>query len=82
MIEKNFDLTDCLADLTTDPKATTKVLRYIDKQHGPKNKIVLHNEIGQLINTKLSTEEGDKILAYVLSYSEYYHDKIIELIAS
>lgn len=44
--------------------------------------MVLHAEIGAIINTKLSTEDGDKVLACILSYSEHYHDKIIELIAS
>ncbi|KAA8433798.1 hypothetical protein FKV73_07675 [Weissella paramesenteroides] len=82
MIENNFDLTNCLANLTSDPKATTKILKYIDTQHGAKNRKVLHNELGKVINTKLSTEDGDNILACILSYSEHYHDKIIELIAS
>ena len=42
----------------------------------------MHIEMGELINVILSTEEGDNILACVLSYSEHYHNKIIELIAS
>lgn len=82
MTENDFSLTNNLDNLTTDPNATKKVLQYIDKQHGAKDRMMLHNEIGEILNLKLSIEDGDNILACVLSYSEHYHDKIIELIAS
>lgn len=82
MVENNFDLYDYLAELTSDPQAVSKILQYIGQQHGPKNNVVMHIEMGELINVILSTEEGDNILACVLSYSEHYHNKIIELIAS
>lgn len=82
MTNNDFSLTNCLANLTTESNATKKILEYIDKQHGAKDKIILHNEMGKILNTKLSIEDGDKILACILSYSEHYHDKIIELIAS
>ena len=82
MVDNNFDLHDCLAELTSDPKAESKILQYIDQQHGPKSKVVMHIEMGELINVILSTEEGDNILACVLTYSEHYHNKIIELTAS
>jgi len=76
------NLNDFLLSLTPDSEATKKILNYIDNQHGPKNKVVLHIEMGQIINVLLSIEEGDTLLAHIFSYSEHYRNKVIELIGS
>ncbi|CAH0415911.1 hypothetical protein WFA24289_00209 [Periweissella fabaria] len=34
MTENNFSLTACLVALAPDPNVTTKLLKYIDTQHG------------------------------------------------
>lgn len=81
-MKESFDLTECLADITTDARATDKVLAYIDQQHGSKDKFTIQSDMGLLLNVRLSVEESDAILACVLSYSDHYRNKILDLIAS
>ncbi|MEQ4550371.1 hypothetical protein ABNZ43_03875 [Weissella sp. GP1] len=81
-MNESFDLTECLANITTDSQATDNVLAYIDQQHGFKDKYTIQSEMGALLNVQLSVSDSDAILACVLSYSDHYRSKILELIAS
>lgn len=79
---EKFDLSEYLPGLTLDPEATTKILKYIDQQHGPTDKRILHYDMEQLLNMHLTPKDTDGILARVHAYSQHYRRKILELIAS
>ncbi|APS41782.1 hypothetical protein FOL01_0923 [Weissella jogaejeotgali] len=80
--EGTYDLGKTMIQLTNDKKNEEKVLAYIDKQNNPKPIPEVVQDLRRVLDTNITDDEGRWILSCVIGYSDEYHQKAIQLIAS